>query len=216
MGYLVLFGCSILLGKKMFRPNKLFVITSVPDFCMLFELILLVCTICTLKGHCYFACSKFSRKSHVLSEIRHISTRPALMWRRTWRIGPRHRKLNWPRSVGASHLGCHRVVAFLMPWFFVSAFLFFCSGNFRWRCFEICRFITYIYIYVLYQIYIYIYWGLLRMQWDTVLLIFQICLVYMYALHMILWAQQFVYEMYTTFTISEVSTFSSICVCIPP
>ena len=100
-----------------------------------------------------------------LVKLRHISTRPALMWRRTWRIGPRHRKLNWPRSVERLILdvtgGCQLMFSggcsfFDAHDFFVSVFFSYVpviSGG----GIEICRFITYIYIYTYCIILIHIY-----------------------------------------------------------
>ena len=164
----------MLLGKKMFRPNKLFVITCVPDFRMLFELILLVCTICTLKGHCYFACSRFSRNPMSLEKFGIFP--PGRRWCEgeleelgqgtgSW-IGRGASSVSSWMSLAAVNWCFQEVVAFLMPWFFVSAFFSYVpviSGGGVLRYVDLLH----IYIYVLYHLNMYIYIFILRFVEDA-------------------------------------------------
>ena len=98
----------------------------------------------------FFACWKFSRNSAYFHQAGADVKENLKNWAKAQEaeLAEERRASHLGWSLAAVNWCFQEVVAFLMPMIFCLRLFFLCSGNFRWRCFEICRFITYIYIYM--------------------------------------------------------------------
>ena len=107
----------------------------------------------------FFACWKFSRNSAYFHQAGADVKENLKNWAKAQEaeLAEERRASHLGWSLAAVNWCFQEVVAFLMPMIFCLRLFFLCSGNFRWRCFEICRFITYIYIYICIVSFKYIY-----------------------------------------------------------